>query len=59
MILGYCLKETEMRDKRDIELEFKAGDLDMIDAIMDLEKMGYSSKEAEAEVLKWEEQEDE
>lgn len=45
-----------MRDKRDVELEFRSGDLDMIDAIMDLERLGLSSKAAEAEVIKWEEE---
>lgn len=47
-----------MRDKKDIEIEFKAGDLDMIEAIMDLQGLGYSSKEAEKIVYQWEESED-
>ena len=44
-----------MRTIQEIKCEFWAGDLDMIEAIMDLEKLGYSSKKAEALVYEWEE----
>ena len=41
--------------QEEIEIEFKSGDLEYIDAVGELEKIGFKPLDAEAIVAGWEE----